>query len=126
MKRFAGILTGVLLAGCAQAAPEAAAPAPAPAAAPVAAAEFPTTAPTPGPAPAIRVPAPERRTLANGLEVLYVRRPELPAVQAVLVTRGGQSDDPASLPGLASFTAGMLDEGAGGKSALELSSALDQ
>lgn len=124
MKRYAGILAGVLLAGCAPAAPVAAPPAEAPR--PAAAAEFPTTAPVPGPAPTVRVPAPERRTLANGLTVLYVSRPEVPAVQAVLVTRGGQADDPADLPGLASFTASMLDEGAGGRSALQLSDALEQ
>ncbi|MBV9772332.1 MAG: insulinase family protein [Gemmatimonadetes bacterium] len=132
MKRYAGILAAALLAGCAPAAPVAAPPAaPAPAPAPTrtapdasAASAFPTTAPVPGPAPAVHVPAPERRTLANGLTVLYVRRPEIPTVQAVLVTRGGQSDDPADLPGLASFTASMLDEGAGGRSSLELANAL--
>ncbi|HEX8271420.1 MAG TPA: pitrilysin family protein [Longimicrobiaceae bacterium] len=129
MKRYAGILAGVLLAGCAPAAPETAppaAPAPEQAAPAATAAAFPTTAPKPGPVPAVRVPAPERRTLANGLTVLYVRRPEVPAVQAVLVTRGGNSDDPADVPGLAAFTAGMLDEGAGGRSSLQLSDALDQ
>ena len=125
MKRYAGILAGVLLAGCAPAAPVAAPPAEAPAPA-ATASGYPTTAPAPGPAPTVRVPAPERRTLANGLTVLYVSRPEVPAVQAVLVTRGGQADDPADLPGLASFTASMLDEGAGGRSALQLSDALEQ
>ena len=129
MKRYAGILAGVLLAGCAPAAPEAAppaAPSPEQAAPAATASEFPTTAPVPGPVPAVRVPAPERRTLPNGLAVLYVRRPEVPAVQAVLVTRGGTSDDPADLPGLASCTAGMLDEGAGGRTSLQLSDELDQ
>jgi predicted Zn-dependent peptidase len=129
MKRYAGILAGVLLAGCAPAAPETAppaAPAPEQAAPAATASQFPTTAPVPGAVPAVRVPAPERRTLPNGLAVLYVRRPEVPAVQAVLVTRGGASDDPADLPGLASFTAGMLDEGAGGRTSLQLSDELDQ
>ncbi|MDQ3556252.1 MAG: insulinase family protein, partial [Gemmatimonadota bacterium] len=65
------------------------------------------------------------RTLPNGLTVWYLRQPELPVVQAVLVTRGGQADDPANLPGLASFTASMLDEGAGGRSALEFAEALE-
>ncbi|HEX2093122.1 MAG TPA: pitrilysin family protein [Longimicrobiaceae bacterium] len=129
MKRFAGMFAAALLAGCGQAAsvqaPPPAAPAPA---APQATAqsEFPTTPPVPGPVPAVRVPTPERRTLANGLEVLYVRRPEIPAVHSVLVTRGGRVDDPATHPGLASFTASMLDEGAGGRSALQLSDDLEQ
>jgi predicted Zn-dependent peptidase len=66
-----------------------------------------------------------RRTLANGLEVVYVRHGTLPMVHATLLTRGGTSTDPANLPGVASFTADLLDEGAAGMNALELASALD-
>ena len=66
-----------------------------------------------------------RRTLANGLEVVYVRHGTLPMVHATLLTRGGTSADPANLPGVASFTADLLDEGAAGMNALELASALD-
>ncbi len=119
MKRLAGTFAAALLAGCAPSAPVVQAPPPV--APPVAETQqptvsaFPTTPPVPGPAPAVRVPAPERRTLANGLTVMYVPRSEVPAVQAVLVTRGGQADAPANLPGLGSFTANMLDEGAGGR-----------
>lgn len=91
-----------------------------------AAAQFPTTAPVPGPAPALSPPAIETRSLGNGLQVSYVRMPELPVVSAALVIRGaGTTQDPASLPGLASFTAGMLDEGAAGKNALEIADALE-
>lgn len=119
-----------LLAFASLAALAACAPAPpAPAAGPAAARpgpEYPTTAPEVGPAPALRLPTPTRRTLANGMTVLYVPMKELPLVQATLVTRGGISDDPAALPGLASFTAEMLDEGAGGRSALELADAFEQ
>lgn len=121
MNRPAAILTALLLAGCAAPAARVEAPAPAQGATEA----YPTTPPVPGPAPAVQVPQPVRRTLPNGLTVLYVSRPELPAVQATLVTRGGLMDDPATLPGLASFTATMLDEGAGGRSALELADALD-
>jgi zinc protease len=100
----------------------------APSASPVAApgaATFPTSPPEVGPAPSLSLPAPVRRQLANGLEVLYVRHGTVPMVQATLVTRGGLSDDPANLTGLASFTAEMLDEGAGGKGSLELAAALE-
>jgi predicted Zn-dependent peptidase len=86
---------------------------------------FPTTAPKPGPAPSIKLPAPEKRTLANGLTVLYVRQPELPIVHVTLVTRGGLGDAPAGTPELPSFLADMMDEGAGGKGALELAAALE-
>jgi zinc protease len=87
--------------------------------------QFPTTAPVPGPAPALQLPSPVQRTLPNGLTVVYVARPGLPIVHATLVTRGGLSDDPAALPGLASFAAEMLDEGAGGRNALELAEAVE-
>jgi predicted Zn-dependent peptidase len=91
-----------------------------------AAQQFPTTPPSLGPAPAVHPPAPVQRQLANGMKVLYVRQPELPVVSAVMVVRGaGSTDDPSTLPGLAAFTASMLDEGAGGRSSLQIADALD-
>jgi predicted Zn-dependent peptidase len=87
---------------------------------------FPTTPPVLGPAPAVNPPMPVERRLANGMRVLYVRKPELPVVSALLVVKGaGSTEDPSALPGLASFTASMLDEGAAGKSALQIADALD-
>lgn len=87
---------------------------------------FPTTPPRPTGAPRIDLPEPTRMRLPNGLTVMYVRQAELPVVSAVMVTRGaGSADEPAEAPGLASFTANMLDEGAGGRDALELADALD-
>ena len=92
-----------------------------------AAAQFPTTPPRLGTAPAVNPPEPTVRRLANGLTVMYVRQAELPAVTASLVIRGaGSTDDPAQTPGLASFTASLLDEGAGGKGALQLAESLEQ
>lgn len=120
------IVPGIALAalGLGACAP-APAPLPQPAPAPAPAAAFPTTPPALGPAPSLTLPAPVRRTLPNGLEVLYIRHGSVPMVQATLVTRGGITDDPARLPGLASFTAEMLDEGAGGRGALELAGELE-
>jgi predicted Zn-dependent peptidase len=87
---------------------------------------FPTTPPRPQGAPRIDLPEPQRMQLPNGLTVMYVRQPELPVVSAVLVTRGaGSADEPAEMPGLASFTANMMDEGAAGMDALQLADALD-
>ena len=122
---IAYLLAVLLAAACAPASEPTPAPAPVSAATPAAHSDFPTTAPALGSAPTIQVPDPVRRTLPNGLTVLYVTQKELPVVSATLVTRGGTSDDPASRPGLASFTANMLDEGAGGKSALELANAMN-
>lgn len=86
---------------------------------------FPTTAPGIGPAPSVTIPAPVERTLPNGLRVLYVTRSGLPVVHASLVTRGGDSDAPAEAIELADFTADLLDEGAGGRGALELASEIE-
>jgi zinc protease len=114
MKRFApAVLTLALVGACA------------PATVPQTL-EYPTTPPAPGPAPSFTMSLPVERTLSNGLTVLYLPRGELPLVQAVLVTRGGSMDDPATTPGLASFTAEMLDEGAGGRDALELAAEIEQ
>lgn len=91
-----------------------------------AAQQFPTSPPALPPAPSVTPPVPVERTLANGMKVMFVRQAELPVVSAVMVVRGaGSTDDPASLPGLASFTASMLDEGAGGRTALQLADQLD-
>lgn len=74
-----------------------------------------------GPPPTLTLPAVERVTLANGLTVLYMPKRDVPLVQINVVVRAGQADDPADRPGLASMTAAMLDEGAGDRTALELS-----
>lgn len=120
--RALAALVAMLTAACAAPAPDPAVPAPRAATA----ASFPTTAPRPGPAPSVTLPTPVTRTLPNGLEVMYVRHGTLPVVHATLLTRGGTSEEPAELTGLAAFTAGMLDEGAAGRGALELSAALSQ
>jgi len=72
------------------------------------------TAPPPlPPAPSLHLPKPQTTTLANGLELVVVENHQAPVVDVTLVTRAGAVRDPADLPGLATFTAGMLDEGAG-------------
>lgn len=81
--------------------------------------------PVPGPAPSLRLPAIEKFALANGLPVWIIEQHEVPIVQVNLVVRTGSSADPAGLFGLASLTAAMINEGAGGRSALELADAFD-
>lgn len=121
------LLGGAFICACAPAAgPSTTAPAPGEVAIPgEGPAAFPTEPPAVGPAPSLSLPAPERRTLDNGLEVVYVRHGDLPLVHATLVLPAGSAADPVDAPGLASFVADMLDEGAGDLDALELSAALD-
>lgn len=79
-----------------------------------------TRAPTLPPPPALRLPAVQTARLPNGLELAVVEMHEVPVVDVTLLLRAGSVRDPADLPGLATFTANMLDEGAGRRNALEI------
>ncbi|MFN2316919.1 MAG: M16 family metallopeptidase [Gemmatimonadales bacterium] len=69
--------------------------------------------------PALTLPSPWRTTLPNGVTVIGVEMREVPLVRAsLMITGGGRLD--GDRPGIASFTAGMLDQGAGGRDAVGL------
>lgn len=76
--------------------------------------------PAPGPAAALHLPVPEQFKLSNGLTVLYHERPGLPLVAASLVFRRGSGANPIDHPGLASFTARMLQQGSATRTALQI------
>jgi len=78
------------------------------------------TQPKPGPARALAIAEPQSFTLANGLTVILSPRPGLPVVSANLVFRTGSDANPLDEPGLANFTASMLDEGTKTRDALQL------
>jgi zinc protease len=61
-----------------------------------------------------------RRRLANGLTVLSARHANVPLVSLELVAPAGGQHDPPARPGLATLTASLLDEGAGGRSSIEI------
>jgi zinc protease len=71
-------------------------------------------------------PAPVVWKLKNGLEVVLVEKHTAPLVGMMLVIKAGSNADPQKKSGLAELTSSMLDEGAGGKSAFELASAIEQ
>jgi predicted Zn-dependent peptidase len=81
--------------------------------------------PKPAPPPALRLPPVQKQTLSNGLPVWIVEQHEVPIAQVNLIVRAGATADPAGKSGIAAMTANMLDEGAGGKSALDLADAVD-
>ncbi|MFQ5462310.1 MAG: M16 family metallopeptidase [Phycisphaerae bacterium] len=70
-------------------------------------------------------PLPESFKLSNGIQVYHWVRHELPLVEMRIVIPKGAACDPAGKAGLASLTANMLDEGAGGKDAMAFADALD-
>ena len=76
--------------------------------------------PAPGTARPLHLPVPEEFKLSNGLTVLYSERPGLPLVAASLVFRRGSGANPIDRPGLAGFTARMLQQGTTTRSALQI------
>jgi zinc protease len=77
------------------------------------------------PLPALRLPAVQLQTLRNGLQLAVVEMHKVPVVDVGLLVRAGGARDPQDMPGLATFTANMLDEGAGGRGALEIAEQVD-
>jgi zinc protease len=80
--------------------------------------------PPPGSQAPVRVPDGTRQQLPNGLTVVHVPQPGVPLVSATLVVRAGMDRTPADRPGLASFTAAMLDQGSRERSAEDLADAV--
>ena len=69
--------------------------------------------------PDLKFPSLQRTTLKNGLKVILAERPGLPVVQFSMEFQGaGFVSDQGKKAGTASFTMGMLDEGAGQYDAL--------
>jgi zinc protease len=78
-----------------------------------------------GPPPSMHLPAIEQFKLSNGLDVTMMEKHDVPLVQINLIIKTGSAMDPSNKGGVATMTADMLDEGAGGRNALELADAVD-
>lgn len=63
--------------------------------------------------PDLKFPAVQRAKLKNGSTVVLAERHEIPVVNFTYQFDGGYASDPTGKPGIASFAAGMLGEGAG-------------
>jgi zinc protease len=83
-------------------------------------------APAAGPARPIATPQVVERRLSNGLRVVAARSTELPIMNAQLVLGGGAASDPDGKTGLASMTASLATQGAGGRSAPEIAATLER
>ncbi|MCC2956861.1 insulinase family protein [Massilia sp. IC2-477] len=82
--------------------------------------------PKPGPAPRFTLPQGDSFKLANGLTVIHHHKPGIPLVSAELVVRSGSAANPDDLPGLAGFTAQMLEEGTATRSAPQIADEIAQ
>ena len=73
----------------------------------------------------VKVPAHQRFVLPNGLTIILVPKKEVPLIAFSGFVRGGALADPAAKPGVASLVAGLLDRGAGKRSAFEFADAIE-
>ena len=74
----------------------------------------------------VQLPTPQSETLPNGLTLILNERRGLPVVAASVVLRTGSDANPLDKPGLANFTAAMLDEGTASRSALQIADQVAQ
>ncbi len=73
----------------------------------------------------VQLPRPMVVKLKNGLTIVLEEDHKLPTVAFTMWIRPGQLADPSDLPGLASFTAGMLREGTEKRSSEQIASEVD-
>ena len=73
----------------------------------------------------VQLPRPLVVKLKNGLTIVLEEDHKLPTVAFTMWIRPGQLADPSDMPGLASFTAGMLREGTEKRSSEQIASEVD-
>ena len=85
------------------------------------------TQPGAGAAKAVRVPVPQSFQLTNGLTVIALPQTGgVPVVSANLVLRSGSDANPVDKPGLASYTAAVLDQGTTTRNAIQIAEQVAQ
>ncbi|HMN24672.1 MAG: insulinase family protein [Ignavibacteriaceae bacterium] len=71
------------------------------------------------------LPQPNEFFLINGLRVIFIKKDKLPLVRLNLIINAGSKFDPQNKIGLSYLTSLVMDEGADGMNALELSDEFD-
>jgi predicted Zn-dependent peptidase len=83
------------------------------------------SAATPAVPAGVKVPANQRFVLPNGLTIVLLARKDVPLIAFSGFVRGGAAADPKGKAGVASMLAGLLDRGAGKRSAYEFADAVE-
>lgn len=73
----------------------------------------------------VQLPRPVVEKLPNGMTLVLLEDHKLPTVAFTMMIRPGQLADPDDLPGLASFTAGMLREGTTTRTSAQIATEID-
>jgi zinc protease len=73
----------------------------------------------------VKLPRPTVEKLPNGLTLVLLEDHKLPTIGFYLSIRPGQLGDPKQLPGVASFTAGMLREGTAKRTSAQIATEVD-
>ncbi|MBI4861475.1 MAG: insulinase family protein [Candidatus Riflebacteria bacterium] len=71
-----------------------------------------------------KTPEVKTRSLANGLELFVIERPDLPKVSVDFVVKTGSCREPADKAGLSLLTVQMMNKGTKGRKALEIEETL--
>ncbi|HEY2359976.1 MAG TPA: pitrilysin family protein, partial [Candidatus Angelobacter sp.] len=82
--------------------------------------------PAPGTPSRITLPSAKQFKLPNGLRVMIIEKHDLPLVTVNMTVLGGNGANPTKYPGLASFTASMLETGTKTRSDLQIAIDADQ
>jgi zinc protease len=88
--------------------------------------EWRNTQPKPGKSSALQLPVPEEFKLPNGMQVYLVEQHDLPVLTAQLTVLRGSDANPPGRPGLASFTAQMMNEGTESRTSPQLADDIAQ
>ncbi|GAC1604028.1 MAG: pitrilysin family protein [Ramlibacter sp.] len=84
-----------------------------------------TSSPALGGPQTLRLPPLQTATLSNGLKLALVQVRSAPIVNLSLLVGNGYASDPAALPGLASLTLSMMEEGTPRRSAARIGEELE-
>ncbi len=81
--------------------------------------------PDPDPLPLLNLPDIEPTNLANGLGLTVIRQNKTPVMHLRMIILEGENSSPENLPGLATFTANMLNRGAGTFNSVQFEEAIE-